>query len=118
MIRQLIGTLATVVLLGAGMVASWQPAMAAESRQLAMVDLTRPLADPSPTLGSTPQPDRAADDDNDGNSSDYTQVPLAVLAPLGLGVVVGGSVLFYFIRRARRGRAEDTRIRGGGSGHR
>jgi hypothetical protein len=118
MIRQLICTLATFMVVGAGVAA--QPIVEGEPRQLAMVGITNPLADPSPspTLGSTPQPDRAPGDDNDGDSSDYTQVPLAVLAPLGLGAIVGGSVLLYFLRRVRRSRAEETRIRGGGGGDR
>ena len=120
MIMQLTAMLATVAFVGAGVAAPLEPTVEGELRHLAIVDVTRPFADPSPspTLGSTPQPDRAPGDDNDGNASDYTQVPLAVVAPLSLGAIVGGSVIFYLIRRARRSRTPDEPSGGGRSGHR
>ena len=120
MIKLLTAMLATVAFVGVGVAASLEPTVERELRHLAMVDVTMPSADPStsPTLGSTPQPDRAPGDDNDGNWSDYTQVPLAVVAPLSLGAIVGGSIIFYLIRRARRSGTEDAHSRGGGSGHR
>jgi hypothetical protein len=69
--------------------------------------VTMPAADPSPTgsasptLGATQPSTATQQDDNDQNAADYTQVPLAVLAPLVLGLLVGGSLLIYVIRRAR-----------------
>ena len=122
MIKQLFGALATALLVGAGVVgvAAVSPA-AAEAQQPATIDVARPFADPSPspTLGATPQPDRAPGDDNDGNWNDFSQVGLAVVAPLGLAAVVGGSVVFYLIRRARRrSTVDEARSRGDGNGHR
>jgi hypothetical protein len=62
-----------------------------------------PVAEsPSPTLGSTPQPGVNPPGDNDGDPSDWTEVGLAVVAPLTIAVVVGGSIVAYLIRRARR----------------
>jgi hypothetical protein len=115
MIRQLVGALTTIVFSGAAVVAPSEPQ---ETRHLMAAGVTVRFVDPSPspTLGSTPQPDLASGDDNDGNWSDYTQVPLAVVAPLTVAVVVGGSVLFYLIRRTRRTRTDDSSSDGGGSG--
>jgi hypothetical protein len=68
-----------------------------------------PMADsPSPTLGSTPQAGVNPPDDNDGDAADYSQVPLGVLAPLTIVAVVGGSIVFYLVRRSRRNRPSRT----------
>jgi hypothetical protein len=115
MIGKVIGTLAAVVFVGAGVVGPGQSAGDGDGQQLAMA-----LADPSPSpiLGSTPQPDRALGDDNDGNWSDFTQVPLALVAPLAFAAIMGGSVVFYFLRRARRGTADEAQTTGDDHGHR
>ena len=64
-----------------------------------------PAADvPSPTLGSTPQPGVNPPGDADADPSDFDQVPLAVASFLVLGLLVGGSLLFYLWRRSRRPR--------------
>ncbi|MFI5707104.1 hypothetical protein [Kribbella sp. NPDC051620] len=57
---------------------------------------------PSPTLGSTPQPGVNPPGDNDGDPADWSQVWLAVVAPLTIAVLVGGSIVVYLIRRNRR----------------
>jgi len=70
-----------------------------------------PMADtPSPTLGSTPQTGVNPPGDNDGDPADFSQVAWGVVAPLTIVVLVGGSLIFYFVRRTRRGpdRAEHT----------
>jgi hypothetical protein len=59
---------------------------------------------PSPTLGSTPQPGVNPPGDADADPSDFDQVPLAVASFLFLGLLVGGSLLFYLWRRGRRTR--------------
>ncbi len=74
----------------------------AASTVLAMAD------SPSPTLGSTPQTGVNPPDDNDGDAADYSQVSLAVLAPLTIGVVIGGSIVFYLVRRSRRNRSSHS----------
>jgi hypothetical protein len=64
-----------------------------------------PVADtPSPTLGSTPQPGVNPQGDTDADPSDFDQTPLAVISFLFLGLLVGGSLLFYLWRRSRRTR--------------
>jgi hypothetical protein len=71
-------------------------------RTVPSTDRTDP-ASPSPSLGSSSQrPDATPEDDSDGDPADFTQVGLAVGVPLVLGSLVGGSVIFYFVRRARR----------------
>jgi len=56
---------------------------------------------PSPTLGSTPQPGVNPPGDSDADADDFDQVPLVVISFLALGLLVGGSVLFYLWRRSR-----------------
>jgi hypothetical protein len=64
-----------------------------------------PAADvPSPTLGSMPQPGVNPPGDADADASDFDQVPLAVASFLFLGLLVGGSLLFYRWRRSRQTR--------------
>jgi hypothetical protein len=57
---------------------------------------------PSPTLGSTPQLGVNPPGDADADPSDFDQVPLVVISFVFLGLLVGGSLLFYLWRRSRR----------------
>jgi hypothetical protein len=119
MIRRL--TTLLVMLLLTGIAVSVPVAAMAQTTPRVTAGVATTVAEPtpSPTLGATPQPDRAPGDDNDGNWSDYTQTLLAVVAPLSLAVIVGGSVLFYLLRRNRRSGAGNRPHSGGGdSGNR
>jgi len=66
--------------------------------------MARAAPSASPTLGSTPQPGVNPPGDADADPSDFDQVPLIVISFLFLGMLVGGSILFYLWRRSRRTR--------------
>jgi hypothetical protein len=59
-----------------------------------------PSPNPPPESPQTPIPDPP--DDNDGDPADFTQTLLAAVPPLALGALIGGSVVFYLVRRAKR----------------
>ncbi|WBQ04488.1 hypothetical protein [Kribbella sp. CA-293567] len=94
---------AAVAVLGAlGVAGALQSPNVESSAQVTQVMLAPAADSPSPSLGSTPRPGVNPPGDNDGDAADFSQVGLGVLAPLTIVAVVGGSLVFYLIRRARR----------------
>ncbi|ADB33257.1 hypothetical protein Kfla_4221 [Kribbella flavida DSM 17836] len=105
------------ILAGATMVllAGWQvPAAGAEPAYGVVAGAPAadsPTTSPSqsPSLGATVTPPASLPDDNDGDPDDFTQAPIAILAPLALAVIVGGSAAFYLFRRNQRRRSSSAR---------
>jgi hypothetical protein len=119
-VLRVLGNLLLMLLLGASGLAVVVPIPAASERAASPVTASTtarpgsigstswrkgpPAAAPSSPVpvSQTQRPDPP--DDNDGDASDYSQVSLAVIPPLVLGALVGGSFLLYMVRRAKRKR--------------
>ncbi|ONI73861.1 hypothetical protein BWI15_10600 [Kribbella sp. ALI-6-A] len=81
------------------------PAAPAVADGVTTTSMTIPAADspsPTPSLGSTPRTGADGAGDNDGDAADFSQTGLVFISAGAIVLAVGGSVVFYLIRRNRR----------------